>query len=223
MSSQNASDPVDAVDSIDPGATARAKAPQRERGRARVAALLEAAGQVFAEKGYDAATMTAIAARAGSSIGSLYQFFPTKDEVAQALLQRYLDALMEQMHALRAEAAALEAHGIAGFAARLTRTLIRFRDAYPAFAMLAESYGSVPGSGSIRGRLRAEIGAVLLALAPAQSAERAEARAAVVQHLMKSAVAINGDTAFANREAAVVELERLVEHCLHDWIDSQPA
>ena len=215
MASQNASD------TIDVSVPARAKAPQRERGRARVAALLEAAGEVFAEKGYDAATMTAIAARAGSSIGSLYQFFPTKDEVAQALLQRDLDGLMERLHQLRAEAANLDAAAVTGFAARLTRVLIRFRSEHPAFAMLAESYAStVPGTGSIRSRVRAEVGAVLLALAPGQTAERAEARASVIQHLMKSAVAINGDAEYDNRDAAIVELEHLVEHCLRSWIDA---
>ena len=215
MSSQNASDMIEAAQ------PARAKAPQRERGRARVAALLDAAGQVFAEKGYDAATMTAIAARAGSSIGSLYQFFPTKDEVAQALLQGYLDALIERLHQLRNEAAELDAAAIAGFAARVTRTFIRFRGEHPAFGVLAESYGSVvPGAGSIRGRVRSEIGAVLLALAPGQDGEQAEARATVIQHLMKSAVAINGDTEYQNRDAAIVELERLVEHSLKSWIES---
>jgi AcrR family transcriptional regulator len=216
MSSQNASD------TIEVGTPARAKAPQRERGRARVAALLEAAGQVFAEKGYDAATMTAIAARAGSSIGSLYQFFPTKDEIAQALLQRYVEALMERLHQLRNEASELEGSAIAGFAARLTRTFIRFRGEHPAFAMLSEGYGSVvPGSGGIRGRIRAEIAAVLLAFAPGQTATQADARAGVIQHLMKAAVAINGDEGFANRDAALVELEHLVEHALRSCIGPQ--
>lgn len=216
MSSQNASETIEAAQ------PARAKAPQRERGRARVAALLEAAGQVFAEKGYDAATMTAIAARAGSSIGSLYQFFPTKDEVAQALLQGYLDALIERLHQLRNEAAELDAAAIAGFAARLARTFIRFRGEHPAFGVLAENYGSVvPGAGSIRGQIRSEIAAVLLALAPDQTPSQAEARATVVQHLMKSAVAINGDVEYQERDAAIVELEHLVEHCLKSWIEAE--
>src|SRR5258708_20253019 len=63
--------------------------PQRKPGRRRVAALLEAAGAVFAEKSYDAATMTEVAARAGSAIGSLYQFFPTKELLADALIPQY--------------------------------------------------------------------------------------------------------------------------------------
>src|SRR5947207_6216457 len=79
------------VSGIKPAEKAAARAPQRERGRARVAALLAAAVGVFAENGYDAATMTGIAARAGASIGSLYQFFPTKELIAEALHAQYSD------------------------------------------------------------------------------------------------------------------------------------
>jgi len=43
----------------------KARAPKRARGKQRVAELLQAAAEVFAEKGYEATTMTEIAARAG--------------------------------------------------------------------------------------------------------------------------------------------------------------
>ncbi|MEJ1960626.1 MAG: helix-turn-helix domain-containing protein [Gammaproteobacteria bacterium] len=66
-----------------------ARAPKRERGKQRVAELLQAAADVFAEKGYEAATMTEIAARAGAPIGSLYQFFPVKEALSDTLLQSY--------------------------------------------------------------------------------------------------------------------------------------
>ncbi|MEX3841635.1 TetR/AcrR family transcriptional regulator [Paraburkholderia sp. BR10882] len=68
---------------------ARGIEPKRERGRQRVAAIQDAAVAVFTEKGYDAATMTEIAARASTAIGSLYRFFPTKEALAEALLLRY--------------------------------------------------------------------------------------------------------------------------------------
>src|SRR5579862_5368586 len=84
-----------------------ARAPKRQRGKARVAALLEAAGEVFAEKGYEAATMTEIAARAGAPIGSLYQFFPGKEALAYTLLQQYADLLAADLRELEARAAAL--------------------------------------------------------------------------------------------------------------------
>jgi AcrR family transcriptional regulator len=63
--------------------------PQRLPGKARVAAVLEAATVVIAEKGYDAATMAEIAVRARAPIGSLYRFFPNKEILADALIQRY--------------------------------------------------------------------------------------------------------------------------------------
>src|SRR5579883_3504105 len=70
--------------------------PQRANGERRVAAILDAADEVFAEVGYEAATMTEIASRAHTAIGSVYQFFPNKEAVAQALGDRYL----ERLHAL---------------------------------------------------------------------------------------------------------------------------
>src|SRR5260370_37756679 len=66
-----------------------AREPQRDRGRLRVAALLKAAAAVFAEKGFDGATMTEVAARASTAIGSLYQFFPNKVALADAVLARF--------------------------------------------------------------------------------------------------------------------------------------
>jgi AcrR family transcriptional regulator len=68
-----------------------AREPKRERGKQRVAALLDAAAAVFAEKGYDGATMTEIAERAGAAIGSLYQFFPSKEALAEALFDRFAE------------------------------------------------------------------------------------------------------------------------------------
>src|ERR1700722_9955367 len=76
-----------------------ARKPIRRRGMLRVASLMEAAAAVFAERGFEAATMAEIAARAGAQIGSLYRFFPNKDALADALIRRYrelVDAAFEQ-------------------------------------------------------------------------------------------------------------------------------
>jgi AcrR family transcriptional regulator len=66
------------------------KTPRRqERGKKRMAELLRAAGEVFADVGYENATTNAIAARAGVSPGTLYQFFPNKEALAEALANAY--------------------------------------------------------------------------------------------------------------------------------------
>ena len=79
--------------------------PQRDVGRQRVAELLQAAAAVIQERGFEAATMAEIAARADAKIGSLYRFFPNKDAVADALMRRYAEALQAEYDAIHAHAA----------------------------------------------------------------------------------------------------------------------
>jgi AcrR family transcriptional regulator len=52
--------------------------PKQQRGQQRVAKILTAAAEVFAEVGYAAATTQQIADRANTAVGSIYQFFPDK-------------------------------------------------------------------------------------------------------------------------------------------------
>ena len=65
------------------------KKPQQERSIQRLEAILEAAVELFLEKGVVETTMSEIALRAGISIGSLYQFFPQKAAVIKALHERF--------------------------------------------------------------------------------------------------------------------------------------
>lgn len=71
------------------------RVPTQQRSRERYSRILDAANQVFADVGYDAATTEQIAERAGTSIGSVYQFFPNKDALFQALSQLYFQRAQE--------------------------------------------------------------------------------------------------------------------------------
>ena len=71
----------------------RRQAHRQKRGVLRVEEILSAAGTLFAEVGYDKATTNMIAARAGVSPGSLYQFFPNKEAIAQAFATDVTDHL----------------------------------------------------------------------------------------------------------------------------------
>jgi AcrR family transcriptional regulator len=69
-----------------------------------VATLLEAAAQVLESKGLEGFNTNAVAERAGVSIGSLYQYFPSKDALTFALMAResdffYSEALVALDHA----------------------------------------------------------------------------------------------------------------------------
>ena len=67
--------------------------PIQHRGDTRLQAVLDAAELVIAEVGVEAATTNAIAARAGSGMGSLYRFFPNKQAIVDALAERYMAAM----------------------------------------------------------------------------------------------------------------------------------
>jgi AcrR family transcriptional regulator len=64
--------------------------PVQDRALATVEAIAEAAAQVFARYGYAAGTTNRIARRAGISIGTLYQYFPNKDAILVALVERHV-------------------------------------------------------------------------------------------------------------------------------------
>src|ERR1700734_2076868 len=87
---------------------AAAVLPKRQRGKQRVAELPAAGAAVFAEKGFAAATMTEIAARAGAPIGSLYQFFPAKEALADTLVQNFVALLSADLQQLEACAAEID-------------------------------------------------------------------------------------------------------------------
>lgn len=65
--------------------------PKQQRGKQRVEKILDAAAAVFDEVGYEAATTHMIAARAGTAIGSLYQFFPDKAAIFKAMELRHTE------------------------------------------------------------------------------------------------------------------------------------
>ena len=66
---------------------------RQERGRQRMESLLRAAEEVFAEVGFERATTNLIAARASVSPGTLYQFYPNKETMAESLATQYAERL----------------------------------------------------------------------------------------------------------------------------------
>lgn len=67
--------------------------PQQQRSQVRIEQILEAAAEVFWEKGYDVATTHDIAERAQTAVGTLYRFFPNKLAIFHVLEKRHKDYL----------------------------------------------------------------------------------------------------------------------------------
>lgn len=71
------------------------KNPRQSRAQATVGAILEATARILTRDGYDGLTTNSVAETAGVSIGSLYQYFPSKEALVAALLQRHADEIYQ--------------------------------------------------------------------------------------------------------------------------------
>jgi AcrR family transcriptional regulator len=71
------------------------KSPVQARSAASVDAILEATIQVLLSVGKGRLTTTRVASRAGVSVGTLYQYFPNKSALLQAVLKRHLEQVAE--------------------------------------------------------------------------------------------------------------------------------
>lgn len=100
-----------------PTPAAQAGRPRRRRKEARPQELLDAALELFAEKGFAATRSEEVAARAGVSKGTLYLYFPSKEELFKAVVRSNLAALIAEGQDL---AAAYQ-----GSTAELLRVLMR--------------------------------------------------------------------------------------------------
>jgi AcrR family transcriptional regulator len=161
-----------------------AKEPKRERGKLRVAALLNAGGELFAEKGYDATTMTEIAQRAGASIGSLYQFFPSKEALAEALFNRYAMRAAEMLDSFVGLAPRLTAVQLADLLVDMMLDLRSDRDA--ALALSDSIAAIVERRKPMRNITRGKIAAILQATNAKLSTEQAILSAAAILMVLKS-------------------------------------
>jgi AcrR family transcriptional regulator len=76
------------------------RAPVQARSADRVARMLDAAAALLDEVGPEALTTSAIAARAEVSVGSLYQYFPDKHAVVEALARRAFERFSARVDAI---------------------------------------------------------------------------------------------------------------------------
>lgn len=194
-----------------------ARTPKRARGKERVARLLQAATAVFAEKGYEAATMTEIAARAGAPIGSLYQFFPAKAALADTLVQRYIALLAADLRALEARATGIDTRTLVASLLGLLRAHPRERAAAQplAEARMSEQVRRT----AFRRMLRKQIAAIFRVRAPRLSAGAAREIAIVMLQLMKASSTLSDEEGLPGRAACLRELQTLAVHYLDQRLD----
>ena len=83
------------------------KTATQKRSRVTVNALLEATARILVREGFDRASTNRIAEVAGVSVGSLYQYFPSKEALVAALIDRHNQQLTQAVQGELAEAMSL--------------------------------------------------------------------------------------------------------------------
>jgi len=195
---------------------AQPKPPRQKRGERRVATLLAAAAEVFAETGYRAATMSSIAEKAGAPIGSLYQFFPSKEAIADGLLSRYLGEISPMWEELDERLSTMD---LGEFAHALIQHHIEFIRERPAFTELIDAgfRSSQPG---LRSEARAiftrNVQRFLQIFAPGIPVDRLRNIADVAVQLVKAANALNMHVSRRDAKAVMEEIEFVLRSYLEN-------
>lgn len=166
-----------------------AREPKRARGRERVAALLDAGASLFVEKGYDRTTMTEIAERAGAAIGSLYQFFPSKQTLAEALFDRFAERAAASFARVEQRARASTPAALADLLVDHKLGLRSDREAAEA-ALSSAIAGIVERRKPLGDAVRARIAAILRSANPRLTVDEATAASMMIGQILKSVPAL---------------------------------
>ena len=178
--------------------------PIQERGEQRVTELLEAAAAIFAEVGYEAATMRDIAGRAGASIGSLYQFFPNKEVVARAIKTQYCQELKELWANLVAVSAKTPTIRVIDEFLNVT---IKAIEQHPAIIRLMDAPRSANPSPDIKESLREQLVALFLTRKPRISQNKAHRYAEITVQMIRAMMWLYLENERSEREALVSEMK----------------
>ncbi len=165
---------------------------------------MEAAASVIAERGFEAATMAEIASRAGAHIGSLYHFFPNKEVLADALIQRYGGIVDEAFARIDSQAASMPIEALAD---ALVYFLVEIRGESKAMRALLEARleWSSKRQEFHDAALR-HIAQTLRFRSPRLRPKTAQHMAVVLLHNMKLMKILNSDDVLADSGGASAEL-----------------
>ena len=189
------------------------RVPQQDRGEKRVAELLEAAAETFAAVGYQAATMTAIAERAGASIGAVYQYFPNKEALGLALRRQYGAELAERWTPLTIEAKGASTEELVE---RLFAVLFEYFAVRPAFVPVLSAPLNFPGNTEKGLRLREDFAQLFRAKKPSLESADAFRVANVTLGIIRAMYPLYSVAKGKERTLVAAEFKRVVTAYLRD-------
>ncbi len=190
------------------------KTPRQERARATVKHILDATARILVSRGWAGTTTNHVAERAGVSVGTLYEYFPSKESLVAALAERHLDAAEARLIAL-ATSIADTRPSLEGLVRAIVTTMLDLHAASPRLHRVL--FEEIPHGPTVRNRIRAledsqaaALAAILPVLAPVRDADIS---ARVIVELLEALThrwIIAPSTEPLPRERMQAELERLV-------------
>ena len=148
------------------------KSAVQARSAATVEALHEATLQVLTQQGLVRCTTTRVAERAGMSVGSLYQYYPNRDALLAAILEKHLLWVADTVEQVCAE---LQGTSVAEMATGLVSTLIAAKLREQAVSKALYAIAAERGGAVLVARINARmVGAIAAMLATASDAHFAD-------------------------------------------------
>lgn len=185
------------------------RVPTQKRGQERVEQILAAAVACFIQDGYAATSTNAIAAYAGISIGSLYQFFPNKEAIFAALAQSYL----EKLRALLDNEFVPKPTLTAQFDC-FVEAMVRFYDANPGFKPIffspQQTEENMAALSQVLKEITRRVAQALAVFIPTAAPADCELQATMLVLAMKGMLPQLTEPDSEKRSAAVVEIKRMV-------------
>ena len=182
-------------------------APQQERSTRRLANFLDAAAELFGEVGFEAATMTAIAERSGSGIGTLYHYFPDKQTIGFALMHQYAQELEAHWKPLMEQAATLTHQA---FGELFIEYVTEFVQERPAYLKLIAAPIKFSRDAAARRGLRMAIANAFRAKTPSLTAERALLAANVAVQLVRGMTTLYAEAAPREKPLVIAEYKKIM-------------
>lgn len=192
-------------------------APQQERSARRLAGFLQAAAELFAETGFDATTMQAIADRSASSIGALYNYFPDKQSVAATLLSRYAEELQWRLQSVMEHSEKLST---VQFAGAFIDCIIEFAQERPAYLNLHTAPIRFRRNPAARKALRSIVANAFRTKNPALSSERALLAANVAVQIVKGMINLYLESEPKTKALVVAEFRKVLSSYLGEVLSA---
>ena len=181
------------------------RSPQQDRSTRRVEAFLEAAEALFAELGFAASTMTAVAERSGSSIGALYSYFPDKKSLALALLDIYAGKIEAHWKPLFDRILTL---GARDFSDSFIEGFLNFLAENPAYLQLQAAPIRLRRSAAAKRAFRTSLVEALRLRVPALSHSAAELSANVMLQIVRGMMQLYAEAPQAGKAMVVQEFRK---------------